>query len=134
MVAQRLNDYYSKMYEEVEKICLGKNHCGQCGGNNCLVGYTKNILLRASKKQEFEIDFIEENALKKDFDRIKVLESLIHTLRLLKDDWGNESFVQVHKVRHNFEYILYNKTIDAKSYQKYIELLAKIDFRIIEKI
>lgn len=128
--ALRIHDYSSSMYKEIEDICLGTNHCGKCGGNNCLVGYTKNILLNAQLDKEFDIDFIENNALKKNFDRFKVLESLKKTLDFLKSDWNNKNYKQIHKVRHNFEYIMYQKVLNADSYEEYFKKLSAIDSKL----
>lgn len=132
--ALRLHDYYTNMYDELEDICLGENHCGKCGGNNCLVGYTKNILLKAQLEKDFDIDFIAENALKKDFDRSKVLESLKKTIDVLKQDFSNKKFDKIHKVRRNLEYIMYQKMIDADTYESYLIKLEKIDYKLKEMV
>ena len=132
--ATRLHDYYSDMYEHINDICLGENHCGSCGGNNCLVGYTRNILLNAKLNKEFNYDFIKEHVLTKDFDRGKVLESLKKTLDFLKDDFENEDFAEVHEVRKNLERIMYNKIINVKTYEEYIEKLKEVDVRLSELI
>ena len=128
--AHKLHSYYNDMYQRLEGICLGKNHCGTCGGNNCLVGYTKNILKNAQQGKNLDISFIEENALRKDFDKTKVLESLLQTITFLKDDWSNSALNKVHTVRMNLEYILFNQNIRTDTYAKYIKEINKVDQKL----
>lgn len=132
--ALRLHDYYNDMYKNINKICLGENHCGKCGENSCLVGYTKNVLLNAQSNKTFDIDFIQHNALKKDFDRVKVLESLVMTLQFLKSDWESASMNKVHIVRMNLEYIMYQRTVEASTFEEYIKLMNDIDQKLVEII
>lgn len=133
-VAQRLKDYYSDMYEDIEGICLGQNHCGSCGGNQCLVGYTKNILLNASLEKDFDYDFIVENALTKKFERKKVLESYIKTVEFLAVDFSNQANNKVHEVRHNLELILYLQEINEDTYEDYLNKLKTIDYKLFEQM
>ena len=128
--AQRLQDFYNNLYKDIESICLGENHCGTCGGNKCLVGYTKNIIKAARNNQTTDITFITENVLKKDFDRKKVLESLIQVIKFLSEDWNNEQNNDVQKVRRNLEYILYQTEVEATSFEEYIEAILTIDHNL----
>ncbi len=127
--AQKLQDYYQNMYNCVNEICLGEEICGTCDGNNCLVGYTKNILLNAKLGKQFKYDFTIVNN-NKDFDRSKVLESLIQTIQFLKDDWDNDLYKQIHIIKNNFEEILYNTRIDSNSYIDYLKRLETIDNKL----
>lgn len=79
-IAQKLQDYFSNMYEQVNDICLGVNHCGKCSGNECLVGYTKHILTSAKKGLEYDTSYVTDNILDKEFDRGKVLTSYLDTI------------------------------------------------------
>lgn len=130
--AIKLHNFYNDMYENISGLCLGENHCGKCGGNNCLVGYTRNILLHAKVNKEFDIDFIEQNALKKDFDRAKVLESLMITINYLQDDWKSKDVDKVHKIRMNLEFIMYKQTIEANTFIEYKSKLQIIDKKLFD--
>lgn len=127
--AHKLHSYYTDMYKQLEEICLGKNHCGTCGGNKCLVGYTKNIIKNAQNGKEFDYSFIAQNALKKDFDQAKVLESLKLTVEFLNDRWTNPQIIKVHEVRKNLEFIVFGTHINAGTYEEYLQKIKGIDIK-----
>jgi len=132
--AQKLKDYYSSMYEQLDDICLGLDVCGSCGGTNCLVGYTKSIIRNATLHKPAEVDYILENKTHKKWDRSKVLESLKETIVLLKTDWNNPSYSSVHQVRQVFEEIMYGVTMEGSTYEEYLTNLLKVDPKLAELI
>ncbi|OWZ83893.1 hypothetical protein [Natranaerobius trueperi] len=47
---------FVKVYKKVDKCCLGKGVCNHCKGNECLVGFSKNIIINAMENDEFYVD------------------------------------------------------------------------------
>lgn len=133
-IASELKKYYKKIEISLEEICLGENFCGTCDGNNCLIGLTKNILISSINGNKLDFKEDTKKYLVKDFDKDKVLESLRLTLELLKDNWNEESHSTIHKVRCNFEIILYSGSIYADSFEKYLMELKKIDIKLYNSI
>jgi putative Ca2+/H+ antiporter (TMEM165/GDT1 family) len=129
-VAQQLQDYYSHMYEQLEDICLGLDVCKVCGGTNCLVGYTKEIIRNIKDNKPFEFDYILDDKMHKKWSRSRVLESLKETILLLKEDWNNESYLNIHKVRNVFEQIMYSKVILADDFETYLKELRIVDEKL----
>lgn len=129
--ATRLHNFYNTMYNTLEDICLGENHCGVCGGTNCLIGFNKKVIEDAKNGLEINTEFI-ENKLTKNFSRSKVLEALKDTIELLKDSFELPSMKQVHSIRKNFELIMYKETIDANTYKEYIDKLTIIDSNLVQ--
>lgn len=130
VTATKLHDYYTDMYERINDVCLGLNTCGNCGGDNCLVGYTKNILLCAKNNKEIYIDYIVNPDNSKNFDRSKVLEAMKLTVEFLKDDWNKTQYKKVQKVRQNLEMIMYKKTIQSTTFEEYLTKLKIIDIKL----
>lgn len=133
--ATRLHNYYNDMYLHLEDICLGENHCGVCGGTNCLIGHTKAIVLQAKLGQEVDIKPLQD-ILKKDFKREKVLEALKETILLLEEDFDSINTTIIHQIRNNLEHIMYKQPIIATTYQEYLTKLQTIDsnlYQIIKK-
>ncbi|WP_168169679.1 TMEM165/GDT1 family protein [Candidatus Izimaplasma bacterium ZiA1] len=129
LTAERLKGVYSIMYNRLEDICLGENTCGTCGGNSCLVGYTKKVLKDLSNGAEINLDYIENLEIKK-FDKTKILESLILVTKELKNDWINPSFDNLHHLRNNLEMMLFNKKIVAETYNDYLNKIEEIDKKV----
>lgn len=130
ITARKLNDYYSDMYEKVNDICLGEEVCGVCNGKTCLVGYTKSILLQAQSGIVIDYNDVLDDLIIKDYDRVKVLESYIETIKMLKKSWEDKSYIEVHKVRNIFEKILYHKEINIETYQLYMDYIKQFDVKL----
>ena len=45
--SKELYDYYQFLDRELNNLCLGREHCGNCEGKNCPVGLSKEILANA---------------------------------------------------------------------------------------
>ena len=133
LTAEKLRSVYSVMYDKLEDICLGENTCGTCGGNSCLVGYTKSVLKDLSNGLEINLEYVDDIKNKK-FDKTKVLESLILVVKELKNDWKNQSFLNLHHLRNNLETMLVNKKIDVNSFSEYLKEIKDIDEKIQEML
>ena len=46
-----LHDYYQHMKEDLGNICLGQEYCGECQGNQCAIGHSKEIVQAALHNQ-----------------------------------------------------------------------------------
>lgn len=122
----------------VEDICLGEEKCGNCSGNNCIVGYTRAILKNARENEEYYVDknIDLSKLLRKNFDNDKVIEALA---LIIKDyiKYGvieDENFI-INEVRRSLELILFGRNIKFdKKPSKYIENIEKVDKGIGEKL
>ena len=128
-----LENYYSKMYQDIDDICLGENTCGKCDGTSCLVGYTKHIITQARNNNLVNTEDL-TTKLNKGYSRTKVLEALKDTLLILKEDWNNKNYIQIHEIRMVFERIMYKQSLNESTYTKYLDKLQYIDNHLYQKI
>jgi putative Ca2+/H+ antiporter (TMEM165/GDT1 family) len=126
-VALELYEFYNAMTIDIDSICLGEGKCGLCEGNKCPIGYTKDILKVAINKEEMKQSYSEIEITDKQFDLEKVKQSLFKTLSILKLDWNNKEYSEVHIIRMNLEKILFNNTIDQGTFEEYINILIQYD-------
>ncbi|MFK5883523.1 MAG: hypothetical protein QM489_04185, partial [Candidatus Izemoplasma sp.] len=125
--AEQLHSFYNDMTSRLEDICLGENVCGKCGGTNCLIGYTKELIRSAEKCISINIEYLENIDNQKNFDKEKVLESLKLTIDFLKDNPQDNTYKMINQARINFELILYGEYIEEfYNYKKYKTQLRKI--------
>ncbi len=124
--------------EAVDKICLGERNCGKCLGEDCIVGFTKDMLKKARENGEYYIektvDF--EKLIKKDFSTDKVVEvlSLIIMDYMKYGIIENDKFV-VNRVRKSLEMILFNKEIEFDgNLSMYLERIEEINKYIGEQV
>lgn len=122
----------------VENICLGEEKCGNCLGDSCIIGYTKEILKNARENEEYYIDKNMDfnKLLRKNFDNNKVIEALT----LVVNDYieygvvEDENFI-INEVRRTLELILFGKNIKFdKNPSKYLENIEKADKSIGKKL
>ncbi len=125
-IATRLENYYSSMYQDIENICLGENHCGKCDGQTCLVGYIKFIINKAKNNQFIDLEDL-TNKLNKGYNKTKILEALNNTITFLQTDWSNKKYFKVHLVRETLEMILYKEKIEADNFKEYMNKLKTKD-------
>lgn len=126
--AEKLHSFYKDLSNRLEDICLGENVCGKCGGNNCIIGYTKSIIRMAEEGLETNIDYIENLDNQKTFDKQKIYSSLKLTIEFLKDHPNIDNSNFLNQARMNFETILFGTYINKfESYEKYKNELKRID-------
>ena len=122
--AEELKYYFTVIKSKLDNICLGETHCGSCDGEQCLIGYTKRLIVDALLGKEVDLNYITQKRYK-DFDQSKVYQALELTLKELKKDWTNSQNVILHQVRENLERILFSDSISAESYGIYQKQLKK---------
>ena len=140
--SRELYNYYQQAQEDINKICLGTHTCGECQGNNCIVGITKTLIKKGidqNKTLEYETLTLGEEALSKQYDKERVLEILRLTLILLRKDPGNIAYRNIHEIRKRLETIVLKQSIDhMDSWEEYQKCLRDIDeasaIRIAEAI
>lgn len=114
--AMTLYEYMNQMKNNFDNICLGENKCGHCQGQNCLVGYTKDMIKEGIEQgtitNTIEADSREVWA-KKAFDHAKIVDSLKFTLKYLMDNYQD-----LHKrnmsnaIRNSLEMALFEETLE----------------------
>lgn len=135
IVSEELSTFYRVITDNLESICLGESVCGSCQGTRCLIGYTKEVIRKAKANQTLDLSFIEDVSVHKNFDTIKVMQSLKITIYQCKDDPSNESYKSIHQVRKNLETILYGKYIeDFKTYTQYKKELYQLDKNLYRRL
>ncbi|HSH36218.1 TMEM165/GDT1 family protein [Schnuerera sp.] len=124
--------------EAVDDICLGEEICGNCSGDNCIIGYTKKLLNNARNKEQYYIDqYVDISKLiTKDFEERKVIEALsliiadYITYGMIKD----ENFI-INQIKGYLELILLGEKIrfDGDLF-KYIRHIKRINYHIGENL
>ena len=127
VTAKTLYDYYNEIDVDIKTICLGEGKCGLCEGNRCPIGYTKNLLKAVINKEDVIESYQKIEGTDKEFDLAKVRESLDKTINVLKVDWNNKDFEEVHKIRMNLERILFQESIQCKTFDEYCMKRTGID-------
>ena len=133
-----LYDYYNKIQSDIGEICLGTESCGSCKGNSCVVAHTKILIKKGLNEEELLLDEsvdINEKTLEKKYDKNKVIESLITTLEVIKDDPSNPKYENLHKIRKNLEKILFGKSIEnIEVWSDYSSKFTKMDSEIADRV
>ncbi len=114
-----LQETYTILETKIEEICLGENHCGTCGGTNCLIGTTKAVIKKAKRNKKVDYNYL-QSPLVKYFDKKKVEEALLLVVDAIKDIWDDESSLVLHQVRKNLERIYFGFELTESTYAKYI--------------
>ncbi len=116
--AEELRNYYLYIKDKLEDICLGEKTCHTCQGNFCLLGYTKVVVRNTLNHKPVKTVNLQEK-VRKDFDQKKIEEALDITLDVLKDNWINSEYHNLHEIRKSLELLLYNETVEVDSYEEY---------------
>jgi putative Ca2+/H+ antiporter (TMEM165/GDT1 family) len=117
-VAQTLKDYYNSLANQVDTICLGEEICGSCLVNGCLIGYVKYLIEKGKHGDLVSTHALQEKALK-EVDKKKVIQALELTVSELKNHWSIPTYTTLHEIRKALEYILFETTIKADTYESY---------------
>lgn len=101
--------------DAVDEVCLGEDRCGDCIGDNCIIGYTKNMLEYARNNEEYYVgkltDFSE--LVNKDFP----IEKAIEVLSLIVVDYMKYGVIEddkfvINQARKSMELILFGEEIN----------------------
>lgn len=129
--SRELYNYYKQAEEYINEICLGTKACGECHGNNCLVGFTKTLIENGLDDNDtFACEpFVpDDETYKKQFDKETVMEILKLTLMVLRKNPGNVEYQNIHEIRKKLETILFKQSIDhMDSWDEYLKCLSDID-------
>lgn len=122
----------------VDDICLGEDVCGNCSGNNCIIGYTKSLLENARDNNQFyvEEDIGFQKLKNKNFDKTKVMEalSLIIADSIEYGLVNDEKFI-INKIKGFLELILLGKNIRFDGdLSKYIRQIKRVNYHIGENL
>ncbi len=129
--SQELRQYYLRMEQRVDRICLGEGLCGSCQGEGCQIGYIKALirkgLLQDEDAQPLQFP-IHDQAVKKEFDRADVMKVWQETLMMVKDDPTNPAYERIHSIRRLLEEILFGESIQPMdSWEEYWTRLQFLD-------
>lgn len=124
---------FIKMFYDVRNVCLGEEVCGTCKENACLVGYARNSIGAAKKKDTDTLKGYFKDVPAYDinggYDRQDALEAVAHTLqqcRSCRDNHTPDCLVNI--VRACYEVIALG---DTQSYNgstlMYLAKLAETD-------
>lgn len=133
-VADILYKQAKELNEAIEDICLGEGRCGKCCEDQCIIGYTKQMLENATKSGQYYVgQDIDYNDLAiKNFDVDKVVE----VLSLIIVDYieygvdKSQNFI-INQARESLESILFNRKISFDGdIHRYIRSIKRIDYPI----
>lgn len=136
--SRELYDYYHQVRANVNNMCHGANNCGECRGNDCIIGHTRTLVnsgLNESKTVELEAFIAKGKNINYNYDKNQALESLRMTLLVVKDDPANKEFTNIHEIRRNLEIILFGKSIGyMNDWKTYIKELKNINEAVARKV
>ncbi|MDF2615107.1 MAG: hypothetical protein K0S71_2893 [Clostridia bacterium] len=136
--SRELHDYYYRVEENIEKVCLGTEQCRECEGNNCIVGHTKTLIKSGMDESEHLLHepFIpKEETLNKHYDKQQVAESLGATLKVIKENPTDMGYDNIHAIRKNLETILFGKSIEQiNDWSQYAKSLSDIDAALAKSV
>jgi hypothetical protein len=119
--SKRLYEYYNKMEEQLDIVCLGPEYCHGCSGEKCILGQTKAIVKSGLEEKDFVInDKINMDTVNKNFDREKLVETLLKTLDQLVENPENRN---LKKIKYNIETILFTRSYDFENIDQYLSTI-----------
>lgn len=108
-----LQTYYGKVQNKIHNICLGENACGNCLGEDCIIGYLKCLVKGDAenvKNHSIVIpDFDTEN-LNKHFDKQQLQECLQMTDKILEKQVEGSQKKQLKRIKKSLEIALDSKS------------------------
>lgn len=135
--SKMLHDYYQHMKEDLGNICLGQEYCGECQGNQCAIGHSKEIVQAALHNRDWR-DVSHDNETNhrdKPFTKKDVLDSLVDTLWLIDSIRDEKRLNHAHLIRNHLEDIVLGRHIGKyKNIASYLEEVRKIDAALSKKI
>lgn len=127
--SRELYEYYQRIGEDFDSICLGSEKCGNCQGNRCIVGYTKTLIkygLDERSAKHLARAQIRSNTARKPFSKQQAMESLFITLKTLKNHSDGRDLEPIHEIRRNLEMILFGTSIERiNNWHEYEDKLFK---------
>lgn len=139
-VAATLYTQAHEIKEVIDDLCLGNDNCGQCEGNECLIGFAKNVLEMSHDKDvnEDSLDWskLSKKNNSKSFHQDQIAQALgmiIDYLTNNEDDSNENSAVD--KARQALEIVAFKEVLpDIKDVDTYLMEAEKRDKILTEKI
>jgi putative Ca2+/H+ antiporter (TMEM165/GDT1 family) len=119
ITAEKLKTFYDELRLQIDSICLGEEICGVCELDGCLIGHIKFLIEQAKRGHTISTEHLATKS-RKSYDNKKVMYSLEKVLEELKNHWNDPTYSSLHQVLQSLEMILFNTTINAKSYEDFI--------------
>ncbi len=124
--AEELHKHISGLRTIINDLCLGEGACKNCQGNNCLVGFSKELLTHSlTGSSSNQIAELPPSATQnhKNFDLLKAREGLCQTIvTQFSCELTPESEAILNATRQNFERICFHKTLPfTKDADEYIQ-------------
>lgn len=136
--SKELHDYYKRIKQDFDSICLGAERCRMCQGNSCIVGYTKTLIqygLNDEFSKQYGRMITNPRSINKPFSRQQAMESLIITLKILKTYPPDEDLIPINEIRRNLEMIIFGRCIqEIDDWGKYERQLININENIAVSI
>lgn len=130
--SKKLYEYYNKMEEKLDLVCLGPEHCKGCSGEKCILGQTKAIVKSGLEEKDFIIhDKVNLDTVNKSFDRVQLIETLLDTLEQLSENKDNSNLLSIKK---NIETILFARSYEFEDIDQYLELIKVEESTIYDMI
>lgn len=101
--------------EAVDDICLGEGVCGNCSGNNCIIGYTNDLLKNARDKNQYYNNEYKDlsKLITKSFDKNKIIDALSLIIAdYMKYGMINDEKFVINQTKSYLEQILLGKKLD----------------------
>lgn len=138
-VAATLYIQAHEMKKAVNNICLGEEHCGECEGRQCLVGFARKALeLAENKEYTLSPDWRELPKLNNDkaFNQDKIIEALSILLEhIISVGNIDDTNYVVNKARQALETIVFGEIIPFnKDIKEYYQAINRKDKRLAKKI
>lgn len=113
--SRELYNFYNHVETHIEKACLGPAFCGGCKGDKCPIGYTKCLIKDGlDDKGEVRAAFASNGSEKgKPFNQEELIESLRHTLEVMKETPSNMQEKHINAIRRSLEEIILGSRVES---------------------
>lgn len=106
--SNELYEHFQKINIDIQNICLGEISCGKCLGDNCIIGYTKE-LVKSGIQLESNDNIVKKDLGKlviKEYDKDQVSKSLNSINEFLDNTAYVEELDNVLLIKDNLEKIV----------------------------
>lgn len=120
------------MKQSIQDICLGKEQCKNCVGNQCYIGSMKKALEQAEERQAYILEkniFSESTELQKNYDQDKIKEGIAAALSAcLNCGKDHEKKCIANQTREGLEILYFGKPLSFQgNVDDYLRESVKID-------
>jgi len=104
-----LKAYYGKIQNKVQDICLGEDECGNCLGQDCILGYLKKLIKQDANDFAAHSNILPDfdpKSLSKHFDKQQLVECLEMTEKVMEKQIEGSQRQQLKWIKENLEILL----------------------------